>query len=262
MQYTAVRATPVAALDRLVVIRIIVASMILGLLLSFVGAFGLDDDPPLLRTAWIIAASLFGAVLNLAAYQTTLAFPRIGRRFWVRVGIAAALVAVPMAALVWASQWLLGAQPGPAGLVLGFVNAFLVSGAFGAAIVAPAMDAAARRASAEPLAPQTPEASLGFLERLPASLRGGELWALQAEDHYVRVHTSRGEALLRLRMADALRELHGAEGAKTHRSWWVARAAVREVRRSDGRIALILPNGREAAVSRSAAPALREEGWL
>jgi DNA-binding LytR/AlgR family response regulator len=63
-------------------------------------------------------------------------------------------------------------------------------------------------------------------------------------------------------MADALRELHGVEGAQTHRSWWVARAAVRSVKKSGGRIALTLPNGREALVSRAYARDLRNARWF
>ncbi|MFN4104010.1 MAG: hypothetical protein ACK4GB_06940, partial [Tepidimonas sp.] len=31
-----------------------------------------------------------------------------------------------------------------------------------------------------------------FLERLPAKLRGAELYAVEAQDHYLRLHTSRG----------------------------------------------------------------------
>ena len=65
-----------------------------------------------------------------------------------------------------------------------------------------------------------------------------------------------------MRLADALAELDGLEGAQTHRSWWVAKAAVTDARRSDGRGALTLKNGVEAPVSRSYAAALREAGWF
>jgi hypothetical protein len=262
MQPVAVRATPIAALDRPVVVRVVAASVALGLLMSFVGAFRLQDDPPVLRTVWIVAASLIGAALNLAGYQAALAVPGARKRFWSRVAVAAAIVALPIAVLVWATLWSLGGRPGPAGLLIGFLNAFVVGGAFIAAVVAPVMDAAVRRAGAEPMAPQSAGAPAGFADRLPLRLRGGELWALQAEDHYVRVHTSRGEALLRLRMADALRELRGVDGAQTHRSWWVARAAVRDVKRDGGRVALVLPDGKEAAVSRGLAADLRAAGWF
>jgi DNA-binding LytR/AlgR family response regulator len=64
-----------------------------------------------------------------------------------------------------------------------------------------------------------------------------------------------------MRLADALAELEGLEGAQVHRSWWVARAAVTGARRGEGRATLTLKNGALAPVSRTYARALREAGW-
>ena len=118
---------------------------------------------------------------------------------------------------------------------------------------------AAPPAEAEARAPPRP---VRFRERLPPRLRGAEVYAVEAEDHYLRVHTDRGSDLLLMRLADAVTELEGIEGAQTHRSWWVAREAVAAVRRGDGRATLTLKDGSEAPVSRSFAPALREAGWF
>ena len=52
------------------------------------------------------------------------------------------------------------------------------------------------------------------------------------------------------------------EGARTHRSWWVAREAVVEARKGDGRGVLILKDEIEAPVSRTYYSALRETGWF
>ncbi|MGH7024087.1 MAG: LytTR family DNA-binding domain-containing protein [Caulobacteraceae bacterium] len=101
-----------------------------------------------------------------------------------------------------------------------------------------------------------------FLERLPAKLAGGELWAVEAEDHYLRLHTSLGQDLILMRLGDAIGELEGIEGARTHRSWWVAREAVRRVEREDGRATLILVDGAEVPVSRAYAKVLRAHGWF
>ena len=109
---------------------------------------------------------------------------------------------------------------------------------------------------------QAEPAPVRFRERLPPRLRGAEIHAVEAEDHYLRVHTDRGSDLVLMRLADALEELGGIEGAQTHRSWWVARAAVAEVRRGDGRATLVLKGGLEAPVSRTFAPALRAAGWF
>jgi DNA-binding LytR/AlgR family response regulator len=101
-----------------------------------------------------------------------------------------------------------------------------------------------------------------FLARLPPKLQGGELYAVEAEDHYLRLHTSLGQDLILMRLADAIAELDGLEGAQTHRSWWVAKAAVSDVERGDGRATLTLKNGAEVPVSRGFARQLRAAGWF
>ncbi|NHK28392.1 LytTR family transcriptional regulator [Parvularcula flava] len=58
--------------------------------------------------------------------------------------------------------------------------------------------------------------------RLPVELRGARIEALQAEDHYVRIHTSRGDHLTHMRLEDAIAALSGVDGVQTHRSWWAA----------------------------------------
>ena len=121
---------------------------------------------------------------------------------------------------------------------------------------------------AERSAPVTTHASpLGaalpaFVKRFPPKLRGAELYAVEAQDHYLRLHTSRGSDLILMRLADALDELEGLEGARTHRSWWVAREAVQAARREGARAVLQLAGGLEAPVSRTYLPALRQDGWL
>jgi DNA-binding LytR/AlgR family response regulator len=94
-----------------------------------------------------------------------------------------------------------------------------------------------------------------FLDRLPPRLRGAEIRAVEAQDHYLRLHTSKGEDLILMRLSDAVAELDGIEGAQTHRSWWVAKTAVEAARRNDGRAILSLRGGIEAPVSRAYAKA-------
>ncbi|MBX9745478.1 MAG: LytTR family transcriptional regulator DNA-binding domain-containing protein [Hyphomonadaceae bacterium] len=105
-------------------------------------------------------------------------------------------------------------------------------------------------------------ASVRFLERLPAKIKGGVLYAVSAEDHYLRLHTSKGADLILMRLSDAIVELEGLEGAQTHRSWWVARDAVESVRRDGDRVTLLLRGGIEAPVSRPNVRPLREAGWF
>lgn len=101
-----------------------------------------------------------------------------------------------------------------------------------------------------------------FLARIPLKLRGAELYAVEAEDHYLRLHTSRGQDLILMRLSDAVKELEGLEGAQTHRSWWVAKDALVDAERGDGRATLTLKDGSRAPVSRAYSKALREAGWF
>ena len=101
-----------------------------------------------------------------------------------------------------------------------------------------------------------------FLQRLPLKLRGGEIWAVEAEDHYLRLHTSKGQDLILMRLSDAIDELQGIEGAQVHRSWWVAREAITEAVRGDGRATLTLKDGADVPVSRTYARLLRERRWI
>jgi len=99
-------------------------------------------------------------------------------------------------------------------------------------------------------------------ERLKPSLRQSEIYALTAEDHYVRVITSKGEDLILLRLSDAIKEISPLPGLMTHRSWWVAEAGVKSVKKSDGKLSLELHSGQTAPVSRSNAKTVKDAGWL
>jgi DNA-binding LytR/AlgR family response regulator len=101
-----------------------------------------------------------------------------------------------------------------------------------------------------------------FLDRLPVKFRTAELHAISSEDHYLRVHTSLGEELILMRLADAVRELSGADGLQVHRSWWVAKSGVTEEKRVDGRSLLVLPSGTEVPVSRSYRNKAKDAGLI
>ena len=100
-----------------------------------------------------------------------------------------------------------------------------------------------------------------FVNRMPQKLRGG-LLCVAAEDHYLRVHTTAGSALILYRMADAVSELAGVDGLQVHRSFWVAAGAVRGIERSGRRVSLKLSNGLVVPVSRTFLGRVRAAGWL
>lgn len=236
----------------------------MGVVLSLVGAYALDDDPFALRTLYVLALCWLGGALDFAAYRLASRLAWSKPQAWRRVLVATAIVVVPLGLLIWGSTWLVGRNMAPSMLQVVFANTFIITGAFMGAFVAPTVDMAAKRAEADALAVETANSSTppaNFMERLPRHLRDAQLWALKAEDHYLLALTSKGEGLIRLRLADALLELPAEQGAQTHRSWWVARQAVAGVRKGEGKVALLLPDGREVAVSRAFAKPLRDAGW-
>ena len=83
---------------------------------------------------------------------------------------------------------------------------------------------------------------------------------MSSEDHYLRIHTSRGEELILMRLADAVRELDGAAGVQVHRSWWVAKGGVADAKRDNGKLVLVLKSGTEVPVSRTYLTAAKEAG--
>lgn len=122
---------------------------------------------------------------------------------------------------------------------------------------------AVRRFLAPARAPATSEgvAPPDIRARLPPRLARSRLVAVQAEDHYLRIRTEAGSALVLMRLSDALAALKGADGFRVHRSWWVARAAVEAARWKGGRGELILSDGAAAPVSRTYAAGLRDTDW-
>lgn len=87
------------------------------------------------------------------------------------------------------------------------------------------------------------------------------LW-VKAHDHYLEVATVQRSVFIRARMRDATARLREVEGLQVHRSWWVAKDAVRGVRREGRDHILILQNGEEVPVGRARVGALRARGWL
>jgi hypothetical protein len=140
---------------------------------------------------------------------------------------------------------------------LAFARSFGVPSYLGGAPNAPA-ETADPPAVAEPPVSSVGQPT-GFRALVPLHL-GQELVALQAEDHYVRVVTDKGNALIRYRFSDALDEVRNVEGVQVHRSHWVAIRAISRVRSEGKGHTLCLHNGSEVPVSRSNLGVLRVAG--
>lgn len=111
------------------------------------------------------------------------------------------------------------------------------------------------------VSPRPDTSSADPRDRLPPRL-GRTVLCLQMEDHYVRVHTPQGSALVLMSLSQAVAGLKDVEGVQTHRSWWVARASIAGVVEDGRKLRLRLTHGLEAPVSRARVGALREDGWL
>lgn len=110
--------------------------------------------------------------------------------------------------------------------------------------------------------PTAPEAAPSEIRaRLSPRLARARLIAVQAEDHYLRVHTEAGSDLILMKFGDALAALSDHDGLQVHRSWWVTRRSVEAVRWKKGRGALTLEGGLEAPVSETFAAAVRATDW-
>lgn len=98
-----------------------------------------------------------------------------------------------------------------------------------------------------------------LLRRLAAQNRG-RLLHISVEDHYSRVRTTAGSELILLRFSDAIGEAGPEDGMQVHRSHWVARDFVAELRTLQGKNSLALKDGSEIPVSRTFLPEVRR--WL
>ncbi len=229
-----------------------------GAILALTGGFGTGSAPLWLRLAYWIPVMLMGGLWGQVCSQLIERWIDLDERPWLTVVALTAAITGPVSVLVWFVTGLIFQQKiYPLGLLPLMVGPVLT-------VTAALSTINVFVGKSQPIqthAAQTGTAPARFPDRLPMKLRGAAIRAVQAEDHYLRIHTDRGSDLILMRLSDALDELEGLEGAQTHRSWWVAREAVRDVARGDGRATLTLEGGVTVPVSRRYAKALRDAGW-
>ncbi|MET0271922.1 MAG: LytTR family DNA-binding domain-containing protein [Phenylobacterium sp.] len=234
-------------------LRGLAVAFIAGVFMAFSGAFDTGDRPLAARLVyWIglmMIGATFGAMLIRGFFRGRVLFGNP----WLSGAVASLVLAIPYTAVVMlASRLMLGSSLGLHRLPMLFPTVYAVT------LIVVAINILMERRGMTAASPTPPK----FLERLPLKLRGAEVWAVEAEDHYLRLHTSKGQDLILLRLADAVAELEGIEGAQVHRSWWVARDAITDARKGDGRATLTLKDGSEVPVSRTYAGLLRQRNWI
>jgi hypothetical protein len=220
------------------------------------------------RLAYWQILMLSGATIGLGVTELVERWGRLSRWPWIEILVIGILIALPLTLVVMGTGAIFfGVSAGGAfrfsynfgvtALISVAVTA-LISALQGKSLVHAAAPATSELPPMEP-----PSQPPRFTERLPLPMRGLDIIALEAEDHYLRVHFAGGTStLILMRLSDAISELPADKGAQTHRSWWVAKAAVEGVSKGDGRATLALAGSIEAPVSRSYYKVLGDAGWL
>jgi len=228
-----------------------------GVFLALIGALGSYHAPLGIRLAYWVGLCMAGAVVGTGVTQLIGRDGRADERPWLYGALTVVLITLPFTVVVWfVSEALFNRGLRPETLPRYLIPVLIMT------VAMTALNFLVQRQPVETHAAPSGAPAPRFLDRLPPKLRGAALYAVEAQDHYLRLHTSRGQDLILMRLSDAIAELEGIEGAQTHRSWWVAKAAVEDARRGDGRAVLSLRGGVEAPVSRAYAKALREAGWF
>ncbi len=231
-----------------------------GVLLAFTGASGSDALPLVARLAyWLIL--MIGGTMIAQAVNAWLD-GRLRLALWREIIVMTVAITPPITLLVWlVSGVFAGRLPDPRWLPHTLPPVILISACM--AVLHATVNRVPMQSHVHPVEPAaTALPGEAFRARLEFRFRQADILALSAEDHYLRVHTSAGETLILMRLYDAIRELDGIEGSQIHRSWWVARDAVGDVARGDGKVDLILKSGLRAPVSRRYQKALKAGGWL
>lgn len=237
------------------VVHLLVLALI-GAFLASIGAFDTDQvDTPRRFAYWIFPLVVGGACGGLIE-QWLESHRWLVRRPWPRAIVLTLLMAVPATAIVSGTAVVLfGARFAMTHTLNLYPQVVLIC----APLVAIAW--LSRREVLRHAPPPVGLAPAALREKLPPRQARARLLAVEAEDHYLRIHTEAGATLTLMRFADALEALAGMDGVRTHRSWWVARTAVEEARWRRGRGDLVLTGGLLAPVSRTFAARVKAIDW-
>lgn len=97
----------------------------------------------------------------------------------------------------------------------------------------------------------TPPSPPRLLDRLPDELRDGHIYALEAQEHYTKIYTSKGNTLVLIRFSDAIVDMEPQPGLRVHRSYWVSRDSVEHISPVGKRLMLHVQGGLQVPVSRT-----------
>jgi len=225
----------------------------LGVFLGFAGPFGsFQSLAAPQRYAFWFALVAAGYGLAVATWQVLRPAAAVARLpDLAKVLVVGAVSTLPMMFVVaWALDVVFDRSTPPAGLAWLYLSVasvqLVIAGIASWAFLAPRKSAPeVEDATADP-----------FFARVPERL-GRDLLALEAQDHYLMVHTRQGSALISMQLGEAVQILPPQLGFQTHRRWWVARKAVTGLRREGHRTLIELTGGLTVPVGRTYLAAVR-----
>lgn len=89
------------------------------------------------------------------------------------------------------------------------------------------------------------------LERRFPEIAGLRLCAIEADEHYIRLHMETSSHHVLYRFRDALKDVEDMKGLRVHRSWWVAEDAIEDLEQSGSSFELKLKVGLTIPVSQT-----------
>ncbi|MEL7100225.1 MAG: LytTR family DNA-binding domain-containing protein [Pseudomonadota bacterium] len=219
-----------------------------GAVIGLTGPFGTFEALPLaVRLGyWLAVVTVTFWIGFVVIVGTALWAEARGSRPWVALTLGALLASFPLTAWIAGLHALLFAQGFWADAVR--LWPYVV-------VITPAVAVLTETLSSASAPEEYRDDTNGWFDQLPRHL-GRDLVLLRAEDHYLRVETSRGDAMIRGRLQDATDALSG-HGLRIHRSWWVARDAIAHLRSDNGAPVVVLRDGRTLPVGRTYRKAVR-----
>jgi DNA-binding LytR/AlgR family response regulator len=240
-------------------------AMLFAAILAFLAPFGTYRFDVIDRVGYWTVQMAGWLILSQSAALLISFLPGMRSRTRAQRLIFATLLAtLPMMLVTGvATNMMSGWQPNPGDLIELFLSISLIGGGYtflsdrlvgglidARNVPAPVADephSEAAHSEQVPAAVDGPT-DIALIERLPAHIRA-EILCLQVEDHYVRVHSSKSNAMVLMRLSDALRGIDHIPGSQVHRSWWVADKAVVGLRKTGRTAQLTLSNGALVPVS-------------
>lgn len=247
--------------------------VLVGLFIGFLAPFGMDDIPNHLSISyWVLACMVgYGVYAPIIYWFDRATMSRIAAH-WHRVALGTFISSFVMALIIPILTWIFFATPihwithfftiFPKTLVIG--SAITVIALIQDTVVAQRQKLMKSAKIIEAQEQSQQKEEIGGAKQLMAQIpieKRGELLCLEMADHYIKIYTDKGHHLVLMRFKDALTILGNYPGVQTHRSWWVAYAAIEQVKRANRKVILVLTNGQEVPVSRTHSEVVKAAGF-